>query len=157
MSKCFLALCLKAAQTCQAVGSSSTFFWTAARLWTTRAADVAAALLRAALTATDAEEHDEQESTEDDQQDCQPVCSRTEDTSLRLYLSALVHDSPQSQRRENLRYTMSLISRSESPVVSPGASMEQKYTPLSHHITSLMIRSASVDRKRHIKHYLIIN
>lgn len=51
----------------------------------------------------------------------------------------------------NSRYTMSFTSRSESPVVSPGASMVQKYTPLSHHITSVMTRSASVDRHRKIR------
>lgn len=45
----------------------------------------------------------------------------------------------------DLRYTMSLTSRSESPDVSPVASMVQKYTPLSHHITSVMTRSASAD------------
>lgn len=45
----------------------------------------------------------------------------------------------------DLRYTMSLTSRSESPDVSPAASMVQKYTPLSHHITSVMTRSASAD------------
>lgn len=45
----------------------------------------------------------------------------------------------------DVRYTMSLTSRSESPDVSPAASMVQKYTPLSHHITSVMTRSASVD------------
>ncbi len=44
----------------------STFFRAAACLWTTGAADVAAALLRAALTAADAEQHDEQKSAEDD-------------------------------------------------------------------------------------------
>ena len=44
----------------------STFFRAAACLWTTRAADVAATLLRAALTATYAEEHDEQERADDD-------------------------------------------------------------------------------------------
>lgn len=42
---------------------------------------------------------------------------------------------------------MSLISLSESPVVSPGASTVQKYTPLSHHITSLITKSASVHRQ----------
>lgn len=44
-----------------------------------------------------------------------------------------------------LRYTMSFTSRSESPEVSPAASIVQKYTPLSHHITSVMTRSASGD------------
>ena len=52
---------------------SSTFLWTAACLWTTGTADVAAAILWAALTTTYAEEHDEQESPEDDKQHCQPV------------------------------------------------------------------------------------
>lgn len=58
---------------------SSTFFRAAACLWTTRAAHVAAAFLRAALTATYAEENDEQEGANDDKQDCQPVWNRSEE------------------------------------------------------------------------------
>lgn len=58
-----------------------TFFRAAACLWTTRAADVAAALLRATLTATNAEQHDEQEGAKDDQQDCEPVWNRSEDST----------------------------------------------------------------------------
>lgn len=54
----------------------STFLWAAARLWTTRTAHIAAALLRAALAAAYTEEQDEQQSTDDDQQDRQPVCGR---------------------------------------------------------------------------------
>lgn len=53
--------------------------------------------------------------------------------------------------RRDLLYTMSLTSWSESPVVSPVASMVQKYTPLSHHITSVMARSASVGRQHHVR------
>lgn len=49
---------------------SFTLFWTAACPWTTRAANVAAALLWTALTAANAQEQDEQQSTKDDQQDC---------------------------------------------------------------------------------------
>lgn len=60
------------------------FLWAAACLWTTRAAHVAAALLRAALTATDAEEHDEQEGAEDDQQDRQPVIHDEFDFPIRV-------------------------------------------------------------------------
>lgn len=52
-------------------------------------------------------------------------------------------DDDSSSVFPDLRYTMSLTSRSESPDVSPAASMVQKYTPLSHHITSVMTRSAS--------------
>lgn len=51
----------------------STFLWAAARLRTTRASHIAAAVLRATLAAAYAEEHDEHESTNDDQQDRQPV------------------------------------------------------------------------------------
>lgn len=54
----------------------STFLRAAACLWTTRAAHITAASLRAALAATYAEEHDEQQSTKDDQQDRQPVCNK---------------------------------------------------------------------------------
>lgn len=52
---------------------SLTFLWAAARLRTTRASHVAAAVLRATLAAAYAEEHDEHESTNDDEQDRQPV------------------------------------------------------------------------------------
>lgn len=61
---------------------SFTFFRAAACLWTTWAADVAAALLRAALTAAYAEEHDEQEGTEDDEQDGEPVWRRSEENMV---------------------------------------------------------------------------
>lgn len=54
----------------------------------------------------------------------------------------------------NLLYTMSLISASESPIVSPAASTEQKYTPLSHHMTSVMTKSASVNK--HNEHKLTL-
>lgn len=60
------------------------FLRTAACLRTTRAADVAAALLRAALTATYAEEHDEEESADDDQQDGQPVVYDEFDFAIRV-------------------------------------------------------------------------
>lgn len=60
------------------------FFWTAAGLWTAGAADVAAALLRTALTAADAEEHDEQEASEDNQQDRQPVVNNEFNFSIRI-------------------------------------------------------------------------
>lgn len=49
------------------------FLRTAALLRTAGTADVAAAHLRAALTAADTEEEDEEESTDDDGQHCQPV------------------------------------------------------------------------------------
>lgn len=63
----------------QTKGISSTFFWAAACLWTARAAHVAAAILRAALTATYAEENDEQEGADDDKRDGQPVWNRSEE------------------------------------------------------------------------------
>lgn len=63
----------------QTKGISSTFFRAAACLWTTWAAHVAAAILRAALTATYAEEDDEQEGAENDKQDRQPVWNRSEE------------------------------------------------------------------------------
>lgn len=50
---------------------------------------------------------------------------------------------------------MSLISLSESPVVSPAASTEQKYTPLSHHITSLITKSASETHTGRGKHSVL--
>lgn len=55
---------------------SATFLWAAARLRAAGAADVAAALLWAALTAAYAQEHDEQKRTQDDQQHCEPVCNK---------------------------------------------------------------------------------
>lgn len=55
---------------------SSTFFWAAAGLRAAGAADVAAALLRTALTAANAAEHDEEEGAHDDQQNGQPVWNR---------------------------------------------------------------------------------
>lgn len=43
-----------------------TFLWAAARLWAAGAAHVTAAVLWAALAATDAQQHDEEEGPDDD-------------------------------------------------------------------------------------------
>lgn len=100
---------------------SATFLWAATRLRTAGAADVAAARLWAALTAAYAEEHDEQKSAQDDQQHCQPVCNKQHHsyTHTHVFVKEITVFS-------DLRYTMSLTSRSESPDVSPAASMVQK-------------------------------
>lgn len=65
--------------------ASATFLWAATRLWTAGAADVAAALLWATLTAAYAEEHDEQESTQDDQQHCQPICNTPQHSHAHMW------------------------------------------------------------------------
>ena len=53
-----------------------TFLWAAAGAWAAGTADVAAALLRAALAAADAQQHDEQQSPQYDEQDSKPVCGK---------------------------------------------------------------------------------
>lgn len=50
-----------------------TFLWAAACFWTAWAANIAAAILRAALTAADTEKNDQQQRPKNDQQHSQPI------------------------------------------------------------------------------------
>lgn len=98
---------------------SRTFLRAAACLRTTRAADVAAALLRTALAATYAEERDEQEGADEDQQDGQPVCNKRAETRLLAFhsledffsrLFVTLCRASRAELGENSRYTMSFTS-----------------------------------------------
>lgn len=60
------ALALKLCTVC-------TFLWAAACVWTAWAANIAAAVLRAALTAADTEKYDQKQCPEYDQQHSQPI------------------------------------------------------------------------------------